>query len=297
MGDVRLVREALAEAEQLVGFVAPHLVRRRRFLLPVYDGGPYGRTAVRGALGLYRVLSGSRVANAFVPGDIAASLVPSLRLDGLREAGVYSDAQTNDARLCLANVRAAADAGAAVANYVEVVRDRVRPGVDEGGGRRPDLRRPPRARGAHPRQRRRPVGGRDPTAGRPLGRHLRDSEQGRASRGRGAAGVARGRHDPDRRVAACRSRCPGRARSCSGRPTSCMWPIPTTSRPPTTTNSGSSPRRAGRSTPRFCVRTGSSDGSPACACSRSPAGEPRPRGERPRSSASRAGWSPWPAAS
>ena len=91
-----------------------------------------------GAVGLYRLLSGSRVANAFVPGDIAASLVPSLRLDGLREVGVYSDAQTNDARLCLANVRAAADAGAAVANYVEVVLDRQRPGVDEGGGRRPD---------------------------------------------------------------------------------------------------------------------------------------------------------------
>jgi glycerol-3-phosphate dehydrogenase len=44
-----------------------------------------------------------------------------MRRDGLRAAGVYPDAQTNDARLCLANVRAAADAGAAVANRAEVV--------------------------------------------------------------------------------------------------------------------------------------------------------------------------------
>jgi glycerol-3-phosphate dehydrogenase len=76
---------------------------------------------VRAALGLYRALSGSADANAFVPADVARALVPSLRVDGLRTAGIYADAQTNDARLTLANVRAAADAGAAVANYVEVV--------------------------------------------------------------------------------------------------------------------------------------------------------------------------------
>lgn len=121
MGDVRLVREALKESETLVDVVAPHLVLRRRFLLPVYEGAPYGRLAVRAALGAYRALSGSRIANAFVPGDIAVSLVPSLKLDGLREVGVYSDAQTDDARLCLANVRAACDRGAVVANYAEVV--------------------------------------------------------------------------------------------------------------------------------------------------------------------------------
>ena len=105
----------------LADLVAPHLVHRVRFLLPVYDDGPYGRASVRAALGLYRVLSGSQAANAFVPADVAASLVPSLRVADLRTVGVYSDAQTNDARLCLANVSAAATNGAAVANYAEVV--------------------------------------------------------------------------------------------------------------------------------------------------------------------------------
>jgi glycerol-3-phosphate dehydrogenase len=83
---------------------------------------------MRGALAVYRLLAGSRAANAFVPGDIAASLVRPLRLDGLREVGIYSDAQTDDARLCLADVRAAADRGGAVANYVEVV------SIEQGGG-------------------------------------------------------------------------------------------------------------------------------------------------------------------
>ena len=50
----------------------------------------------------------------------AAELVPLLRLDGLRAAGLYPDAQTDDARLCLANVRGAADAGAVVLNRVEL---------------------------------------------------------------------------------------------------------------------------------------------------------------------------------
>src|SRR5207302_7441124 len=46
--------------------------------------------------------------------------VPSLRLDGLRSCGLYADAVTHDGRLCLANVRAAAEAGATVLNYAEV---------------------------------------------------------------------------------------------------------------------------------------------------------------------------------
>jgi len=121
MGDFRLIREALHESETLVASVAPHLVHRLRFLLPVYEGAPYGRGAVRTALWLYRTLSGSEAANTLLPSDIAAALVPSLRLEGLHGAGVYSDAQTNDARLCIANLRAAADNGAAIVNYTEVV--------------------------------------------------------------------------------------------------------------------------------------------------------------------------------
>ena len=42
-------------------------------------------------------------------------------LNGLRGCGVYQDAWTHDERLCLANVTAAAEAGATVLNYAEVV--------------------------------------------------------------------------------------------------------------------------------------------------------------------------------
>jgi len=118
LGDLRLVREALAEARLLRRVVAPHLVRELEFVLPVYQGGPYGPLAIRGALGAYGVLGGRR--GRVVSAGTAAALAPHLCREGLRAAGVYADAQTNDARLTLANVRAAADAGAVVASRCEV---------------------------------------------------------------------------------------------------------------------------------------------------------------------------------
>ena len=50
----------------------------------------------------------------------------------MRSCGVYEDAWTNDARLCLTNVRAAADAGATVLNYAEVTALRVAGGAIVG---------------------------------------------------------------------------------------------------------------------------------------------------------------------
>ena len=50
-----------------------------------------------------------------------SSSVPALRLENLRGCGVHQDSWTHDGRLCLANVTAAAEAGATVLNYAEVV--------------------------------------------------------------------------------------------------------------------------------------------------------------------------------
>ncbi|HEX6662031.1 MAG TPA: glycerol-3-phosphate dehydrogenase/oxidase [Gaiellaceae bacterium] len=122
MGHFGLVREALDEVRALSEVVAPHLVRPLRFVLPVYRGGPYGRIPIRGALWSYAGLTGSIAQRGrMVAPSVAAELVPPLRRDGLRAAGVYADAQTDDARLTLANIRGAADAGGVVLNRAEVV--------------------------------------------------------------------------------------------------------------------------------------------------------------------------------
>src|SRR5205807_10236214 len=92
LGDVRLVREAHDERRALMRVVAPHLVRRLLFLLPLYRGGPYGPLAVQAGLVLYSALAHARVHRPLRGAD-ARSLVPPLRTDGLRACGLYADAR------------------------------------------------------------------------------------------------------------------------------------------------------------------------------------------------------------
>jgi glycerol-3-phosphate dehydrogenase len=120
LGDIRLVREAHQERRALMRTVAPHLVRRLTFLLPLYPDGPYRRLSIQTGLWLYSTLARERLGGVLPP-QRAARSVPGLRLEALEGCGVYSDAWTHDSRLCLANVRAAADRDAVVLNYAEVV--------------------------------------------------------------------------------------------------------------------------------------------------------------------------------
>ena len=124
LGHVGLVREAHEERRALMRVVAPHLVRRLRFLFPLYRNGPYRPPTIQAALVLYSALAHARL-NRLIEPEEARRIVPDLRLDGLRSCGVYADAWTHDGRLCLANVRAAAEAGATVANYAEAAELRI----------------------------------------------------------------------------------------------------------------------------------------------------------------------------
>ena len=120
LGDVGLVREAHHERRALTNVVAPHLVHRTPFLLPLYEEGPFRPAFVQSGIVLYSVLARSRL-NWLVAPERAKRLVPQLRTDGLGSCALYADAWTNDARLCLANVVAAAEAGATVANHAALV--------------------------------------------------------------------------------------------------------------------------------------------------------------------------------
>jgi glycerol-3-phosphate dehydrogenase len=137
LGDVRLVREAHNERRVLSRVVAPHLVRRMPFLLPLYESGPFRPAFVQSGILLYSTLARSRL-HWLVGSSRAKEMVPPLRLDGLRSCALYADAWTNDARLCLANVRAAADAGASVLNGAEVVALRTTDGSITGADLRVD---------------------------------------------------------------------------------------------------------------------------------------------------------------
>ena len=120
LGDVGLVREAHTERRALMRIVAPHLVRRLPFLFPLYEDGPYRPWFVQTGIVVYSTLARAKL-NGLVELDRARKLVPELRADGLRSCALYEDAWTNDGRLTLANLRAAADRGATVLNGAEVV--------------------------------------------------------------------------------------------------------------------------------------------------------------------------------
>lgn len=120
LGDVRLVREAHEERRHLMNVVAPHLVHQIPFLLPLYEHGPYRPFTVQTGIAIYSTLARAKL-NGLVDPARARRMNPDLRLDGLRKCGLYVDCWTNDSRLTLANVRAAAGSGGTVANYAEVV--------------------------------------------------------------------------------------------------------------------------------------------------------------------------------
>lgn len=123
LGDWHLVLEASRERRILLT-IAPHLVRPRSFLFPVYAGGRVPLWKLAAGLWLYDLMALFRNVRAHRMLSKRALLraEPGLRAQGLKGGARYYDAQCDDTRLTLANVRSAHQHGAQVANYVEVRR-------------------------------------------------------------------------------------------------------------------------------------------------------------------------------
>lgn len=121
-GHLRLVFESLRERHTL-RTIAPTLVRPRSVILPVYQGDIRPAWKVNVGLWLYDALALGRNLrlHRMLSARRAMALEPSLRVDGLRAAGVYADCQTDDARVCLANILQAVSFGSACANYVRLI--------------------------------------------------------------------------------------------------------------------------------------------------------------------------------
>jgi len=121
-GRFGLVREALEE-RAAVARMAPHLARPRRFLVPVYRDGRFGAWTLRAGLLLYDFLAGGRglAPHAYVARKEVLSLEPGLAKDGLRGAGLYSDAVMDDGRIGIAVARDASMHGAQVHTYTECI--------------------------------------------------------------------------------------------------------------------------------------------------------------------------------
>jgi len=111
-GQLRLVREALAEREILLR-TAPHLVRPLPFALPI-DGALRPAWQIGAGLWLYDHVAGRSALPRSARVELHAD--SGLRAE-FRRAFLYSDAWGDDARLVAVNARSAADLGASVLTH------------------------------------------------------------------------------------------------------------------------------------------------------------------------------------
>ena len=128
--DIPRVRESLHERAALLR-IAPHLVTPVPIVMPTYGHGLEGRLILGAGLKLYDAVAVDRNRGIADPAQQiprgklltraeVLELFPDLDTNGLTGAGLFYDGQFyNPPRLALAFIRAAVNAGANVANYVE----------------------------------------------------------------------------------------------------------------------------------------------------------------------------------
>lgn len=119
--DFWLVKEVGSE-RSIVHKLAPHLVLPEKMLLPLIEGGSYGKWLTSIGLKVYDIL-------AQVTGDDkrqmldkkeALKLEPLLPKKILNGAGYYAEYRTDDARLTIENIKTSLKYGAKALNYAEV---------------------------------------------------------------------------------------------------------------------------------------------------------------------------------
>lgn len=122
--DFGLVRQDMREREILI-HIAPHLVRPLPFLVPMYGWPAWKRDRLRIGMILYDLLSydKSLPRHTFLNRQATLAAEPGLNPNGLQGAARYFDAQVElPERLALANAIDAAEHGALIRTYTDVVR-------------------------------------------------------------------------------------------------------------------------------------------------------------------------------
>jgi glycerol-3-phosphate dehydrogenase len=118
-GELRLVREALAERERLLA-IAPHIVRPLRFVLPYVDG-LRPRWLLRLGLFVYDHAGGREKLAASAATPLAGSLLGEPLCEGITDGFEYSDCAVDDSRLVVLNALDAAERGATILTRQRVV--------------------------------------------------------------------------------------------------------------------------------------------------------------------------------
>jgi glycerol-3-phosphate dehydrogenase len=119
--DFALVRE-VGKERALLHKNAPHLVEPAPMVLPFYKNGSLGKTSAKLGLWLYEALAGVKPSERFKTYTASETkhLEPLLCAEELQGSAVYTEYQTNDARLTFSVLKTAVQEGAFAVNYVRV---------------------------------------------------------------------------------------------------------------------------------------------------------------------------------
>ncbi|MEJ2163286.1 MAG: glycerol-3-phosphate dehydrogenase/oxidase, partial [Robiginitalea sp.] len=119
--DFWLVAEVGSE-RAIVHSVAPHLVLPEKMLLPLIDGGSYGKWLTSIGLKVYDILAqvGGDDKRRMLEKKEALKLEPLLPEKILKGAGYYAEYRTDDARLTIENLKTSLQYGAKALNYAKV---------------------------------------------------------------------------------------------------------------------------------------------------------------------------------
>jgi len=118
-GELRLVRESLAERERLLA-IAPHIVRPLRFVLPYVDG-LRPRWLLRLGLFVYDHAGGREKLAASAATRLVDTPLGAPLRDGITDGFEYSDCAVDDSRLVVLNALDAAERGATILTRRRVV--------------------------------------------------------------------------------------------------------------------------------------------------------------------------------
>ncbi|TAK29884.1 MAG: glycerol-3-phosphate dehydrogenase/oxidase [Saprospiraceae bacterium] len=138
--EFRLVSEVGRE-RTILHQLAPHLVLPEKMLLPIVNGGTFGKASTYLGLWLYDLLAGVRPADKkqMLSAAECLALAPLLKKEGLLAGGLYAEYRTDDARLTLEVLKPAMRHGAVCLNYTSFVQFHEQKGTLDGATCRDEL--------------------------------------------------------------------------------------------------------------------------------------------------------------
>ena len=116
--ELKLVRE-VGKERAVVYNIAPHLVVPEKMLLPLVEGGSFGKVETGIGLWIYDKLAGvtGEDKRKILSKGETLKIEPTLRNDILKGAGYYAEYRTDDARLTLEIIKTAVQLKATTINY------------------------------------------------------------------------------------------------------------------------------------------------------------------------------------